>query len=114
VSYPVKEHKDEADWSKAPKVDAGAAEDFAERLNEPYEGMTAETARKVFAQYGLSWDTVGPKEFAAAVSSLRASAKKSDALGPACFAFCDARIPAKHRPGWVLAVLAARDVHEDD
>jgi hypothetical protein len=113
MSEPLKENKDEADWSKPPKVDAGAAEDFADRLDEPYEGMLLETAKKVFAEYGLSWATVGPKEFAAAIASLRSSRKKSDKLGPACFVFCDARIPKTHRPGWVLAVLAARDVHED-
>ena len=103
-----------ADWSKPPRVDKGAAEDFADRLDEPYEGMSVEAARMVFGKYDLTWDAVGPGEFAVAISLLRQGVKVSDKLGPACFAFCDAKIPKAYRSGWVLAVLAARDVHEGD
>lgn len=106
--------KAEADWSKPPEVDKGTSADFADRLNEPYEGMREEEARTVFTEYGLRWGAVGPKEFATAISSLRQDVETSDALGPACFVFCDARIPVTYRPKWILAVLAARDVHEDD
>jgi hypothetical protein len=102
------------DWSKPPRVDKGAAEDFADRLDEPYEGMSVEAARMVFGKYDLTWDAVGPGEFAEAISWLRQNVKVSDKLGPACFVFCDAKIPETYRSGWVLAVLAARDVHEGD
>jgi hypothetical protein len=110
----AKEPEGGADWSKPPKVDKGTAEDFADRLDEPYEGMSEKIARTVFQKYDLTWDTVGPDEFAEAIRSLRQNVKVSDKLGPACFVFCDVRIPRTYRAGWVLAVLAARDVHESD
>ena|ERR1022692_2207660 len=105
----------DADWSNPPHVEEGAAEDFkALAGEEPYEGMGLPEAKKRFAENGLDWDTLSPDEFKEVITGLKQSDDYSQAVGGACFVFCDQKIPEKHRLGWVIAVMAARDVHEDD
>jgi hypothetical protein len=103
-----------ADWSRAPKVSKDIEGDFGKRDEEPYEGESEAVARQVFQQHDLDWDALTPQEFAQAILSLRQDQETSDSLGPACFLFCDRKIPKIYQRNWIMAVWAARDVHEDD
>lgn len=101
-------------WDTPPYVDPGAEEDLAPMASDTYEGMDEATARGVFARHGLDFDALTPAELAERIVAMRADLDLSESLGSACFAFCEAKIPAAHRKAWVIAIMAARDTHEDD
>ena len=70
--------------------------------------------RERFGEYDLDWDKTGPGEFREIIRSLGRSVGYSDAVGPACFVFCDHKIPKEYRLAWVIAIMAQRDKHEGD
>lgn len=102
------------DWSNPPHVDPDDAEDFAEMAgDDDYEGMSVPDAKEIFKENGLGWHDVTPERFKQLIQKIReVKAAAASRIASACFVFCDEIIDATYRKKWVIAVMAAADVHE--
>lgn len=101
-------------WNDPPKVSRGEEEDFGPMISEKYEGENLAGAQRIFLENDLNWDTMSPAGFKEVIRQLAGDREYSDTVGPACFVFCYTKIPEGDRRGWILAVMAANDKHQDD
>ena len=102
-------------WSNPPRVPKNDFNDFADMAGDgPYEGMDLKTAKERFAENDLEWEETGPEEFKEIITNLGRSLEYSEAVGSACFAFCEDKIPKEYRLAWTIAIMAQRDKHEGD
>ncbi|MFK0224058.1 hypothetical protein ACIQWN_38535 [Streptomyces vinaceus] len=105
-----------ADWSCAPAVEPGIADDFYFIAQDEYMAMDEEGARGEFMVRGLDWDAFTPVDFADWIARIEIDREAADSsFSSACFVFCDKVISDPvYRVQWKLALLAAKDVHEEE